>query len=307
MTNSQTRIMFRLCLAFLIGLGITSSQWVLAPSRSAPVIGLNLKTASQISSEANSYDNAIRDLSAINLSTLTNLKMTQDILEAQVPKLRFGRTKLLSIALGDSTFIGAVRAKVFDKRSAENFAFELAQQKEAINDLSGASALRNRISTEVSLEVMKLKKLAQLFKENAETLNKRAQLITTVSVAIAIGTAAMSTAVVVAILIAAAMVAVPALTGALVSLAAGGANVAAGLAQTAVSATAVAIIAATASTAAAADQAQDKVAECADKADSKYKKCNSSAHDLIGPLVGIALEECKAKWVFDAGECLLHD
>jgi hypothetical protein len=305
MRNQQTRLTFRLCLALLLGLGITSSQWAFAPSRSAAVIGLNLKTTSQINSEANSYDNAIRELSAINLSTVANLKATQDILEAQVPKLKFGRTKLLAIALSDATFIGAIKAKVFDKQSAEKFALELAQEKEAIYKLSGASAVRDRIKAVVSADATKLQKLAQLFKENAETLNRQAEPITSVLVAVGV----MSATVVVAILIAAAMVAVPGLTAALVALASGAAFVDVGVATTAaVAAGAFAIVAATASSAGAAvDQAQDKVAECENKADSKYKRCKSSAQELIGPVVGAALEACKAKWLADVGACLLLD
>lgn len=308
--NSQSKLTQRVLIGMMLTLAISWSQWPF-PSRGSAAMGINLKTASQISSEANSYDNALRELTAITLSTVANLKTTEDIVQAQVPYLKFGRTKLLAVALSDSTFIGAVRARVFDKQSAEKFAIELAQKKEAINDLSGASALRDRINAEVSAEVAKLQKLAQLFKENAETLNRQAQLITTVSVAIAIGAALISAAVVVAILIAAAMVAVPALTAALVALASGGAGVAMGVATAAAAALAagaVAIVAAAASTAgAAADQAQDKVAECDDKADSKYRRCKSSAKDLFGPAVKIALEVCKAKWVGDVAECVLLD
>jgi hypothetical protein len=305
-TNRQgkSRFAFRLLLALLLGLSITSSQWAFV-SRGSAAVTLNLKSASQIQSEANSYDAAIRDLSAISLSTVANLRATQDILEAQVPKLKFGRTKLLAIALSDATFIGSIKAKVFDKQSAEKFALELAQEKEAIYKLSGASAVRDRIKAVVSADVTKLQKLAQLFKENAETLNRQAEPITSVGVAVGV----MSAAVVVAILIAAAMVAVPGLTAALAVLASGGAALAVGVATAAaVAAGAIAIVAATASSAGAAvDQAQDKVAECENKADSKYKRCKSSAQELIGPAVGVALEACKAKWLVDVGECLVLD
>ena len=307
MNDSHNRSI-RISLTVMLTVAIAWSQWPFANRSSAAAIGINLKTASQISSEATSYDNAIRELSAISLSTVANLKGTQDILEAQVPKLKFGRTKLLSIALSDSAFIGSLKAKVFDQQSAEKLALELAQEKEAIYKLSGASAVRDRIKAAVSADVEKLQRLAKLFKENEAALRKKEGTGGT-GADVTRAVAVISAVAIVVVVIAAAMIAAPALTAAVVALAAGAAvvGVSAAAAATVAAAAAAIVSGAATSAGAAAEQAQDKVAACVDKADSKNKKCKSDAYNLFGPAIGIALEKCKADWAWELGACLVLD
>jgi hypothetical protein len=299
----------RIIAALLLAVAVVCTQIPVATPGSAAMVRLNLKTVSQINAEASSYDNAIRELNAITVSTLVNAKTTEEILEKHAPKLKFGRTKLLALALSDSTFVSAVKAKAFDKQSAEKFVAELALDSNAIFKVSGASALRDRLRSAVSADVQKLQRLAKLFKENEETLRRAGT--GGIPAAITVSVAALAAISIVAVAAAAAVLSSPyfaaALTAAAAPVITAGAIVTAGAAGAIAAGAAALVAAVTTSAGAAADEAQDKVAECEDRADRRYRRCKNKAHELFGPAVAVAVEACKAEWLYALGECLVTE
>ena len=103
----------------------------------------SLKPESQVKSEANLYDAAIREIgriSTMKLTTADEFNRIKVILERQVPNLRFNRSKLISLVLSDTTFINAAKARASTKESAEEFARELATDSRSVH-LQGERAL----------------------------------------------------------------------------------------------------------------------------------------------------------------------
>jgi hypothetical protein len=293
-------------MATVLVVSLAITQWPL-PSKSAPVVSLNLKSASQIISEGKTFDGAIQTISGItslNLKDASSLKTSESILDTNVPKLRLVRSKLLAIALTDSTFISAAKAKMPTEKSAEQFAVEVCQDINTVLRLSGATAIRDKVQSELQADLVKIQKTAQFIRDNetAQREIQRQQLLATLTAASMITAAVilMVVAIMVAVVTFAAAIAVVA--GA---VAAGSAIVGATAAVAARAGQLAA--AATASAGAAAESAADKVAECSKKADSKYKSCKSDAYGQFEPARTLALEACKATWLYEAGKCLVTD
>ena len=313
MKTAQIKLTIRLLLMLLMSLGIASSQWPFASSGSAAVT-LNLKSGPQITSEANSYDTAIREISriaALNLTTPEGSKTAQEILETHVPHLKFGRSKLIVLGLSDSSFVSAIKAKTFDTKSAQQFALELGQDATSIFKLSGASAIRDRISSSVAADISKLEKVARLLKEAAAKLSAESNL-GTISATIVAPVTAISATLIAVVIAAAAVVAVPALGAALVGLATtvAGASATAGSAFGAASAAAIAgaaAVVAGVTAVASSEETQEKITACQDKADSHYRRCKSAANDLPWPANGVARDGCYADWLLEAAKCLVSD
>ena len=296
----------RLGLATLLVMSVAVTQWPL-PSKSATIVSLNLKSASQIISEAKIFEGAVQSINgitALNLKDAASSKTTETILETNVPKLKLIHSRLLAIALTDSTLIGAAKARASDQKSAEQFALEVCQDANAILKLSGAVAVRDKMQSTLQSDIDKIQKTAQYIRDNeaAQRAMERAQLLA------AISTAAMITAAIILVVVAV-MVAVFTFGAAVATIAGAVAagSIAVGAAAAAARAAQFVAAAAVSAGASAADAAADKVEACSKKADSKYKSCKSDAYKLVGPAVGLALEACKATWVYEAAKCLVTD
>jgi hypothetical protein len=304
--KGKKTLIVRLTIATMLVLSLAITQWPL-PSKSAPVASLNLKSASQILSEAKTFDaaiQAINGISSLNLKDDSNLKTVESTLETHVPKLKLVRSKLIAVALNDSTLISDAKAKLSDQKAAEQFAIEVSKDVNAVLKLSGATAVRDRIQSNLQADLAKIQKTAQFIRDNEAARNAaaRAELFATISAAsmVVVAVIVVVIAIMVAVftfgaavgIVATAVAAGVAIVGVTAAVAAGAARLAA---------------AATASAGAAAESAADKVAECAAKADSKYKSCKSDASGLWEPARTIAREGCKATWVYEAGKCLVTD
>lgn len=299
-------LIVRLTIATMLVLSLAITQWPL-PSKSAPVASLNLKSASQILSEAKTFDTAIQTIngiSSLNLKDDSNLKTVESTLETQVPKLKLVRSKLIALALDDSTLISAAKAKLSDQKAAEQFAIEVSKDVNAVLKLSGATAVRDRIQRGLQADLAKIQQTAQFIRDNeaARRAVARAELFATISAVTMVAVAVIL--VVIAIMIA--VFTFSAAISVLASAVAVGATVAGATAAVAAGAAHLAA-AATASAGTAAESAADKVAECAARADSKYRKCKSDASGQFEPAKTISLEACKATWLYEAGRCLVSD
>jgi len=145
----------RLPLAF----ALTTSLILLGIPRSsarAAAADLNLKSQAQLRSEAALYDTAIREIGRISNMQLSNpneSKAALAILKQQTPNLRFSRSKLITIGLSDSGFANAVTAKAGnDKKSQQQFAAQLAQDRKSIFQVNGAESLRSNIIRSVEAD-----------------------------------------------------------------------------------------------------------------------------------------------------------
>jgi predicted phage tail protein len=285
---------------------LTSTQWPLSSNSSAAVT-LKLKTESQIKSESALYDAALREITRIEtlkLKTPEDSKIAEDILEQQVSNLRFGRSKLIAMGLSDSTFVNAVKAKVYDKKSADQFAQELAKDSAAILKLPGAAAVRDQIRKKADADANKLQSIVRKLKEEEARKRNEANLDASAIVPTA-PIKVIAAAIIVSILVAVAIIVSVNTLGAalaLVVVAAAGA-----------SATAAALAAGAAAVVAGVEEvasnvpSEEKIAACQDKADTKYKNCKSKANKLWEPVRSIERGHCRADWLFDAAVCLATD
>ena len=163
-----------LCLSFLIYPELRVSSAGLTATRAAA----DLKSESQFRSEAARFDAAIRAINGIStmkLETGDDLKRAIAILDRERPNLKFHRSKLVVLVLGDSIFMNAVKKKAPDKQTAEAFAKELNANRQAIFKLDGAESLKTRIRGSVESDAATLRRAGGKLKEAAQKLKKAGQ------------------------------------------------------------------------------------------------------------------------------------
>ena len=162
---------------------ITCFAFVLyAPSQlssAASPAAFELKSASQYRAEASRYDAAIRAISGITtmkLETEDDLKSAIAILDRERPNLRFHRSKLVSLAINDSTFSSAVKKKSPDLKAAEAFLKELSADRTLVLKLDGAEALKTRFLRSDGSEAGILKRAGERLKEAADRIKQKTRV-----------------------------------------------------------------------------------------------------------------------------------
>jgi hypothetical protein len=158
-----------LCLSFIIYPQLRVS--------SAKAAAADVKSESQLRSEASRYDAAIRAISGIatmKLDTPEDLKKAVVILDRERPNLRFHRSKFVVIGLSDSAFVSAARKKFPNKQAAETFAKQLAADTKLALTVEGAESLKTRIRQSINSDAATLRRAADRLKEAAAKF-KRAQ------------------------------------------------------------------------------------------------------------------------------------
>jgi hypothetical protein len=163
-----------LCLSFLI----PPSSWVSSAAATTVRAAADLKNESQYKSEASRYDSAIRAIAGIatmKLDTGEDLKKAIAILDRERQNLKFHRSKLIVLALGDSAFTSAVKKKVSDKPAAEAFASELTADRKAVLKLEGAESLKTRLQRSAESDAATLRRVAERLREAAERIKKAGQ------------------------------------------------------------------------------------------------------------------------------------
>ncbi len=168
----------RFFLATAISLGLVVSNQLPFPSSGSAAADLNLKSESQLRSEAALYETSIREIGRISNMNLANpdeSKAAIAILKRQTPNLKFIRSKLIALGLSDSSFASAVKARTSDKKSAEEFAVELAKDRTAILKLNGAQSLKDRMLRTVESDKAMLRKIADQLKQAAADIRSKAK------------------------------------------------------------------------------------------------------------------------------------
>lgn len=176
MNQITTFVTFRLgvvatlCVAFVVYLPLRVSSAV-----SRTNVAADLKSESEFRSEASRYEAAIRAIGGIatmKLDTGNDLRSALEILKRETVNLRFFRSKLVALALSDSTVMGAAKRRATDKRAAEEFTRELNGDPNSVLKLTGADALKTRLQRSRDADAATLNRAAEKLKEAAERLQK---------------------------------------------------------------------------------------------------------------------------------------
>lgn len=280
-------------------------------------VSLNLRSESQIRSEASLYDAAIRDINraaTIKLDTIEDLKAANALLEKAIPNLKFNRSKLVSLGLNDSTFVSAAKDKVRDSKSAEAIAKELATDRRAVLKLPGASALQSRISQSLQTDIALIRAVAARWQKSAEALKAKikADHASTTSIrsihtdtknsaVTAPAFDANSDTVALVIVVAVLVVAVPPLAIALVDLSSAAVTVVAVAEVIAGAAFVIVQLVENIGT----DKGRDKVAACQDQVARDFEHCKAQAAEKCCGLDVIETAGCVATWALLSAGCLL--
>lgn len=156
-----------LCIAFVIYLPLRVA------SAGAAHAAADLKSESQFRTEAGRYDAAIRAIGGIatmKLETPDDLKKALDILKREHPNLKLHHSKLVVLALSDTTLVSAVKKRVPDKRAAETYVRELDADPKSVLKLNGAESLASRIQRSREADAATLRRATDKLKEAAEKI-----------------------------------------------------------------------------------------------------------------------------------------
>lgn len=275
------------------------------PRGRAAIAEPRLKSESQIRSEANLYDTAIREIAKIEtmpVATADDFKPIRSILERHVPNLRFNRSKLVSVGLSETTFVNAVKARTSDRTKADEFARELAGDNQSIFRLSGAQSIKDKINQSVKNDISLLRRVSQRLQRAADEIKAKShhgyptsrfiespepnfQGITVKDVLTAV--------VVTSLVISAAMIIGPLGVAALAVAATG---VAGNLYGATLVAGAVALVARVAEIV-GTEEGQDKFKECMEGVDARYRQCVQQA-GLFGT------PACMVNYLIGATRCI---
>lgn len=137
-----------------------------------------VKSESQYRSEAARFTDALRAVAAIatmKLETGDHLKKAINILDRERPNLKLISSKLITIALSDSTFTSAVKKRAPDQKSAETLVKEIQADPKTVLKLEGAESLKTRIQRSAEADAATLRRVAERLKEAAEKIKKASQ------------------------------------------------------------------------------------------------------------------------------------
>jgi len=289
---------------------VVSFSFIIYPRvGTAPTVmaaGIDLRSESQVKSEAALYDSAMRTIEqglTIKLENLDDLKAVNALLAKQIPNLKFNRSKLAEIALSDTTFVGAVGQRVKDSKAADSFASELATDPNTILKVNGASALADRLQRKVETDVALIRRVATRLQQAGADLKAKIKQAHANRLGVELSTniippapgAPMVRLDGVVFLVVVAAIAFPGLALALVVLATGP------LAPAIVAGFLIVKLVENLGT----DEGKDKVAACQKAADEKYQSCMKAGADACCGLAIVNAEACLATWMFDSAGCLL--
>jgi hypothetical protein len=108
----------------------------------------------------------------MKLETGDDIKKAIAILDRERPNFRFYSSKLVTIALSDSNFTGAVKRRAPDQGSAEALIKELQADPKNALKLSGAESLQTRLQRSAEADAAMLRRVSQRLKEAAEKIKK---------------------------------------------------------------------------------------------------------------------------------------
>ena len=287
----------------------------------AEAAAVDLRSESQMKTEAGLYDSAMREIEralTIKLETIEDLKAATALLAKQIPNLRFNRSKLAQIGLSDSTFVAAVRERTKDSKTTDAFVRELATDSKSITKLSGALSLSDRLQRKVDGDVALIRRLADRLTQVTADLKAKIKqnhvglrngefdttfaghefLSTALTRPIGPPAPRISDSDIELVLV---IVAVYVFPGVLVGLA----ILAAGPISLGIVVTGAALLIGRVVENFGTDKGRDRVAACQDAAEAEYKSCVAGGAGACCGLAELNAAGCLAKWLFDSGACIL--
>lgn len=135
----------------------------------------DVKSESQLRSEASSYDAAMQAIAGVASMTFAkpeDLKRAVDVLNRARPGLKFHRSKFVLIGLSDSAFINAARRKFPNKQALETFSTQLAADPKLALTLEGASSLQSRIRQKIDQDAATLRRASERLRDAAARFKK---------------------------------------------------------------------------------------------------------------------------------------
>jgi hypothetical protein len=263
--------------------------------------GADLKSESQLKSEAARYDGAIRAISGVatmKLETGEDLKKAFAILDRERGNLKLHFSKLVVLAISDSTFSSAVKKKLPDERAAEAFAKELKADLNGVLKLEGAGSLKTRMERSVEADAAVLRRAGERLKAAGERLKKTAHKGAAPGVwatgefrVIRAGFSAATQPI---------TAPSPVIFGPLIVIAI---SYAVGLFFPSV------FVGISVIQNIFTEQGQDQVAACQERVDASLSRCVSEAEDLPSGFPFFiregAVAACYGTWLIQSGECLL--
>lgn len=138
----------------------------------------DVKSESQYRSEASRYDGAIRAIAGIatmKLETPDDLKKAIAILDRERPNLKLHFSKFVVLALGDSTFSGAVKRKSSTKAAAEALIKQTSADRNEVLKLDGAASLKTRVERSAESDAAVLRRAGERLKEAVDKIRKASQ------------------------------------------------------------------------------------------------------------------------------------
>jgi hypothetical protein len=170
-------ISFRVGIAVAICVSfVTYPQLRISSLAAVPVA--DAKTASEIKSEAARYEKAIiaiRGITTMKLDSADGLKQANAIVERERPNLKFFRSKLIAMAMGDATFASAVKKAAANEKAAEEFLKRLIADRKVVLNLDGAKSLQTRIARSIEQDSTTLRQAGERLKAAAEAFKPGSQ------------------------------------------------------------------------------------------------------------------------------------
>ncbi len=170
--SATPRVLFAILLSFTFLLNLRP----MTSSAGTTLSTLNLRSESQLRTEAGLYDAAIREISRVatmKLETIEDLKTANAILRKHAPNLAFSRPKLVVTGLGDPTFVGALRERTRDSKATDSFALDVARDPNSILKLNGASSLADRTVRSVEADIALLRKVVERLKKTSDDMRSK--------------------------------------------------------------------------------------------------------------------------------------
>jgi hypothetical protein len=160
-----------LCVSFLIYPQMRISS-VAAVAADEP------KSESQFKSEAARYERAIRAIGGIatmKLDTADGLKQAIAIVDRERPNLKLYRSKLVAMAIGDSTFVSAVKKVAANESAAETFLKNLNADRKIVLNLEGTKSLQTRMERSIEGDAAILRQAGERLKAAADSFKPTSQ------------------------------------------------------------------------------------------------------------------------------------
>jgi len=151
------------------------------PARISSMASMNAaeaKSESQIKSEAASYEkavNAIAGIANMKLDTADGLRQANAIVDRERPNFKFFRSKLIAMAMGDTTFASGVKKVAANEKAAEAFLKSLLADRKLVLDVDGAKSLQTRIARTIELDATRLRQAGERLKVAAEAFKPTTQ------------------------------------------------------------------------------------------------------------------------------------